>query len=637
MTPPDLTVIWPRAVVTAVLTFQCLSLSAAIEQKPASDAYEEVSLNVDPETAAMGGKLYAENCARCHDGNMPRAPQRYTLEQLAPQTILAAMIDGAMKEVASDLSADGKRAVAEYITRRKIEDVDLTAAGVACEAGVEGFDFDRPPQLSNWGFDLASSHYLPPSVAQLSASVLGQVTLDWAFAYPTATRARSQPTVAGGSLFVGSQSGLVYAFDLESGCTRWQFQAASEVRNAIVAEPWKAGDVAAQPLIFFGDMTGNQYAVRAHSGELVWRKRMDDHSAAQLTAASALVDGVLYVPISSLEEGSAIRPDYPCCTFRGAVVALKPETGEELWRTHFIPPAQPLGKNPAGATRYGPAGVPVWAGLAFDGDLMYVATGDDYTDPATGTSDSVIALNRHTGEVVWVAQAREGDVWNVSCEEIEKVNCPEDSGPDWDYGAGPVVATGSKGTRMVIAGDKGGVVVGLDPLSGEVLWRNKVGRGGIVAGINFGIAVHAGRVFVPVSDVPDGRSYDEPAKPGLYALDVETGEYLWRAPSRDNVCNGRPGCYPGYSAAITVTDEFVLAGSNDGMLRAYDPATGEVLWEFDTTAAFTAVDGASASGGSIGGGQAPLVIGDRIIVNSGYAFAGKMPGNALLVLRVPKD
>lgn len=167
--------------------------------------------------------------------------------------------------------------------------------------------------------------------------------------------------------------------------------------------------------------------------------------------------------------------------------------------------------------------------------------------------------------------------------------------------------------------------------------RNKVGRGGVVSGINFGIAAHNGRVFIPVSDVPDGRSYDTPARPGIYALDVDTGEYLWQAPSKDDTYGGRPGCYPGYSAAITVTDEYVLAGGNDGWLRAFDVATGDILWSFDTTQTFTTVDGGTATGGAIGGGQGPLVIGDRLILDSGYAFAGKMLGNLLLVLRAPQS
>jgi polyvinyl alcohol dehydrogenase (cytochrome) len=445
-------------------------------------------------------------------------------------------------------------------------------------------------------------------------------------------RARSQPALAGGAVFVGSQSGLVYAFDAETGCTRWQFMASAEVRNAMIVAPWDPADEKVDPLVYFGDVSGNQYAVSAITGELIWRKRMDDHGVATLTAASTLVDDVLYVPISSLEEGAAISADYPCCTFRGAVAALNAGTGEELWRRYFIPPAKEQATNGAGKKLYGPSGVPVWAGMSVDGDLLFVATGDDYTGEGSGVSDSVIALNRHNGEIVWVAQARAGDVWNASCEYAGKINCPDDNGPDWDYGAGPVVATGASGRKLLLAGDKGGLVVGLDPLTGKVLWRNKVGRGGVVAGINFGLAAHGGKVFVPVSDVPDGRTYDEPAKPGLYALDIDTGEFIWKAPAEDT-CNGRAGCFPGYSAAITVLDDYVLAGSNDGYLRAFDTENGAILWEYDTTQSVGAVGDRVAQGGSVGGGQAPIVVGDRIILNSGYAFSGKMPGNALLVLK----
>ena len=80
-------------------------------------------------------------------------------------------------------------------------------------------------------------------------------------------------------------------------------------------------------------------------------------------------------------------------------------------------------------------------------------------------------------------------------------------------------------------------------------------------------------------------------------------------------------------------DDYVLAGSNDGYLRAFDTENGAILWEYDTTQSVGAVGDRVAQGGSVGGGQAPIVVGDRIILNSGYAFSGKMPGNALLVLK----
>ena len=97
--------------------------------------------------------------------------------------------------------------------------------------------------------------------------------------------------------------------------------------------------------MFFGDLSGNQYALSALTGALQWRKRMDDHGATTLTSTAELSDGVLYVAVSSLEEGAAIAPGYECCTFRGSIAALEADTGRELWRRHFLPEAKQVGKN----------------------------------------------------------------------------------------------------------------------------------------------------------------------------------------------------------------------------------------------------------------------------------------------------
>ncbi|EED36698.1 pyrrolo-quinoline quinone [Luminiphilus syltensis NOR5-1B] len=598
-----------------------------------SDAYADVTRNVDPDTQAKGAALYTEHCAQCHDRAVPRAPQRFILAQLTPDSILSALNDGIMQGVASGIPESGRVAIAEFLTQRKLDNSDPLAAGVECAADRAAFDRDQPPGLPNWGFDDANSHHIGSELHNVGAADLKLLEPAWAFAFPSATRARSQPVIAGGAVFVGSHKGIVYAFDLETGCTRWQFVAGAEVRTGMTLQTWEAGDDDAQPLLFFGDLTGHQYALDAFSGELVWRKRMDEHPGVTLTASAVLQGDTLYVPLSSLEVGAAIDPEYQCCSFRGAVVAVEASTGEELWRAHWLPPAQPLGANPVGTPRLGPSGAPVWNSPAFWGDYLYVGTGENYSSPATDTSDSVIAVNRHSGEIEWVYQAHTNDAWNASCEEATRYNCPEEDGPDYDFGAAPVIAYTEEGEPVLVAGGKSGLVVGLKPDTGELLWKNKVGRGGVVAGVHFGIATFGGRVFVPISDAPDGKVYDEPARPGMYALDARTGKYLWRTPSPTDICQGRPGCFPGYSGAISVTDDYVLAGSNDGFLRAYDVRDGTVIWRHDTTETVLAVGGREATGGSMGGGSAPLVYGDYLITNSGYAFAGKMPGNALLVFR----
>jgi polyvinyl alcohol dehydrogenase (cytochrome) len=142
-------------------------------------------------------------------------------------------------------------------------------------------------------------------------------------------------------------------------------------------------------------------------------------------------------------------------------------------------------------------------------------------------------------------------------------------------------------------------------------------------------------LFVPVNDVPDGGVHDEPAKPGLYALDMRNGRVLWRAPIDAEACKDRgTQCAPGIAAPVTATGDLVLTGAGDGEIRAYSARSGEQLWQYDTAQTVATVGGGSAHGGSIGGGAGPLVMGGMLIVESGYGFAGRMPGNVMLVFEL---
>ena len=151
--------------------------------------------------------------------------------------------------------------------------------------------------------------------------------------------------------------------------------------------------------------------------------------------------------------------------------------------------------------------------------------------------------------------------------------------------------------------------------------------------MHFGIAVHGDRVFVPISDAPDTRRHEERPNPGLFALDLRSGQLLWQAPLIDE-CQGREYCGVGIGAAITATDDLVFAGALDGYLRIHDAQTGQLLRKIDTTSPVSTVSGATAHGGSMDGGTAPLPHNGKLYVNSGYNFAGHMPGNVLLVYEV---
>ena len=90
------------------------------------------------------------------------------------------------------------------------------------------------------------------------------------------------------------------------------------------------------------------------------------------------------------------------------------------------------------------------------------------------------------------------------------------------------------------------------------------------------------------------------------------------------------GVTPGISAPATATSAAVFAGAMDGVLRAYDPNSGQIIWQFDTARKFQALGGNTALGGTIGGGSGPVIRDGMIYQTSGYGMYFHMPGNALL-------
>lgn len=583
---------------------------------------------------APGAPLYAAHCASCHDQGVARAPNPRMLQFLSPGSIYRTLSSGVMQPQAAGLSDQQKRQVAEYLTNVKLTDEAISPRLPMCGPERQGFVADQPPEFPNWGLGYGNRREVSTGHAGFGATEASRLELKWAFAYPNAQRARSHPLLAAGAIFMGSQDGTVYALDRETGCVKWTFVASTEVRTGIVMSvPDKPTDVA---LLHFGDLLGNVYAIEAFTGKLRWRVHPDDHPGSTITGTPTLYQGRLHVPVSSLEVVSALNDRYPCCTFRGSVVTLDASTGEKIWQTFTIAePARRQGSNKAGADWMGPSGAPIWNSPAIDESrgVLYVGSGENYSSPATTTSDAIFAMDVATGAIRWTYQATPHDAWNSACAPANGANCPRENGPDFDFGAAMVLARHSSGRDLVIGPQKSGVVHAVDAESGQLVWKTRLGRGGLHGGVHFGLAVSGDRVFVPISDADDGRLHTEPPSPGLYALDLATGAVVWRQPMADE-CAGREFCAPGIGAAITATPELVFAGALDGYLRIHDARTGEILKKIDTTQPVITVDGTQAHGGSMDGATAPLPSRGELFVNSGYNFAGHMPGNVLLVFAV---
>jgi polyvinyl alcohol dehydrogenase (cytochrome) len=594
--------------------------------------------------AQDGAALYKKHCALCHEAGIERVPARETLKAMSPERVLAAMESGAMISMASLLSAAERRAVAEFVSGKSLgKALEITPSPQAmCGSTQEKFtDPLTSPMWNGWGVNLANTRYQGDSMARITAAEVPHLKLKWAFGFSDDVSASAQPTIVGGRVFVGSQGGKVYSLSAATGCIHWWYEAQTLVRTAVSIghiESESGGSYAA----FFGDNSGVVYAVGAATGKLLWKVKVDSHPAARITGSPIYDRGRLYVPVSSGEEAAASAPDYQCCRFRGSVVALDGATGKQIWRTYTISEeAHPTKKNKNGTQLWGPSGAGIWSSPTIDvkRNVLYVTTGDNYSHPSTATSDAFLAMDLDSGKLLWSRQITASDVWNTACRMADKSNCPETSGPDFDFGASPILVTLSNGRQALVAGQKSGIVYAVDPdASGEVLWQVRIGKGGTLGGIEWGSAADQSNVYVGLSDitrilVPGSISTDTDPKQGggMFALSLEKGERVWyTAPPG---CGERKRCSPAQSAAISAIPGAAFSGSVDGHLRAYSTKDGSILWDFDTVGSYKTVNGVEARGGSMDGGG-PAIAGGMVFVNSGYVIWGGMPGNVLLAFSV---
>jgi polyvinyl alcohol dehydrogenase (cytochrome) len=573
-----------------------------------------------------GAAVYQKHCAQCHDKGVGRAPQLLAMSQLTPESVLAALTTGKMAEQGKALTPPEARSVASFVTGGKT--FGSVEAAKQRECGGPAAAFEKPfsgPYWNGWGVDSSNRRMQPAAMAGLGAGQVPQLKLKWAFGFAGAGKASAQPTVVGGRIFAGSDSGKVYSLDAGSGCIYWTFKADAPVRSAI-----SIGPVGAQWVAYFGDQRAQAYAVDAATGQLLWKTRVEDHPAAMITGAPALWEGRLYVPTSSYEEVTGGSPKYECCKFRGAVTALDAATGKQIWKSYTIAEApHPVRKNKQGTQLWGPSGAGVWSSPTIDPKrhAVYVTTGDAYSDPAAGTSDSFLAFEMDTGKLLWSRQLTAGDAFNLGCPTGD--NCPESKGPDFDFGCSPNLVDLPNGKRALVAGQKSGMVHALDPdQQGELLWSVRVGKGGALGGVQWGNATDGQNVYAAVSDHYATQNLKEAG--GMFALKLATGERVWSTPPPG--CS-KPNCSPAQSAAVTVIPGVVFSGSLDGHLRAYATADGRIVWDVDTAVDYQTVNGVKAKGGSLDG-PGPVVVGGTLYVNSGYGMFGEMPGNVLLAFSV---
>ena len=614
----------------ASLSCFLLAISPAIlAQQPAAD-----------DASHPGRQLYIEACASCH-GNpeVPRAHSFDTLRMMNSQTLTLALTEGIMSAQGAMLSPVAREQVIAYLARP--DGTDAWIASMLCTAEQRQVDLQQTVSFAGFGVDQNNSRHLTAAAAGLNTAAMSELELAWSIGFPDTTNLRAAPVVVGDTLFtIAGDTGHILALDIHSGCAKWDYASANPIRASLsYGELGTSGLMA----LVFGDTRGNVQAINAETGNEIWiRDGRASNNGGRVSGSVILHEDRIIVPISDSGVGAAANPAFECCIGHGAVTVLSAVTGDKLWEYHTMPAATYTGEvNSIGTRLRGPSGAPVWATPTVDAKrgLVYIATGENTSHPATDTSDAIIALDLDTGAVKWLFQALPNDVWNMACGRRSGPNCPDQQESvlkDYDFG-GPAILVERADGDVLLAGQKSGDLWALNPDDGSVLWNQRIGDGSALGGNHWGITTDGERAFLPINDPGVARPGFTP-RPGMYSFFVGSGESSWDYPLRADCSDGRDArvlqCDSrfGFSATPLLIDGALVSGGLDGRLFVFDSDTGEVLFQFDTAQEFETVNGVPAKGGAIDA-HAIAAGSGMIFVGSGYGSFGQTPGNVLLAFK----
>jgi polyvinyl alcohol dehydrogenase (cytochrome) len=450
-----------------------------------------------------------------------------------------------------------------------------------------------------------------PAEHRIGPANVNTLTPKWVFT--AGGNISATPTVAGNAVYFPDWAGNLYAVDRQTGALLWSRKivdydgvagAISRVSPAVYDKELILGDIESVTTPHNG---ANVMAVDRATGALLWITKVDSQPAAQITGSPVVYGNVVYQGVSSSEETLAINPGYPCCTFRGSVVALDARSGQLLWKTYDLPDN---GGQPGGYS-----GGAIWQIPAIDPvrGSLYIGTGNAYTAPESVLQclaetpqsscfapdvyfDTALSLDLKTGAIKWSRKVQAVDIWTVGCILTPEINCENPSSPDFDFGG-----SGPNLLRNIVGfGQKSGIYWALNPTNGDVLWKTQVGPGGTLGGIEWGTATDGSRIYAAIGSagpsytlVPSGTTITWGS---WSALDVKTGKILWQ------VADPTPGTID--TGAVSVANGVLYAGSYSGKMYALDASTGKILWNF-------------ISGGSVIDG--PSIVDDFVYWGSGYS------------------
>jgi alcohol dehydrogenase (cytochrome c) len=494
-------------------------------------------------------------------------------------------------------------------------------------------------------------------LARINRTNVAKLAPAWIFQTGVPGQMANSPIVADGRLYVTSAYNHVWALDARTGDPLWHYQYDLPADVRLCCGPANRGVAIHGKHVFMATLDAHLVALDRDSGKVVWETEIDDYAKGFSATGAPLVVGDLVITgVAGGEYGA-----------RGYVDAYALATGERRWRRYVVPVAGEPGNDTWGGDSWKTGGGPTWATGSYDPklNLLLWPTGNPAPDwdgdarPGDNLyTNSVLALNPQSGELVWYFQFTPHDVW------------------DYDATNGLVVADlelGGEPRRVVLQPNRNGYLYMLDATSGQFLrgtqyvdrlnWSKGLtaaGRPivdkdylplpggnprfvcpGVAGGHNgsFTYAFDGRTMFVPVIEscvkpetVPmeytEGEPYwgggpgategEDGSSYGIFvALDAASGRILWR----------HEDAHPFFGGALATGGDLVFSGNQNGYALAFDAQSGEVLWKFQTGSSIRSqpvtweADGRQyVAIGSGSGGVVPSFMGTPEVITTGSAL-----------------
>ncbi|MAP94075.1 MAG: PQQ-dependent dehydrogenase, methanol/ethanol family [Ponticaulis sp.] len=451
------------------------------------------------------------------------------------------------------------------------------------------------------GRDSKEQRFSP--LSEISTETVGTLGLAWEYSDfivrgRTHRGMEASPIVVDGVMYLTGPWSVVYAVDAQSGEELWMYD--PEVEGAwarkTCCDVVNRGVAIDGSHLLVGTIDGYLDAVDVETGERIWRTDtlIDRERAYSITGAPRLAGDLVLIGNGGAELG-----------VRGYVSAYHIDSGDLAWRFYTVPgddddesAAIAAARESWGAdTRweFGGGGT-VWDSMTYDADLgvIYVGVGNGSPwpkwarDPALGDNlylSSILALRAETGELLWHYQTTPGDSWDYTATQNIILADLEINGE-----VRKVLMQAPKNGFFYVIDRVSGALLSAQPYT-HVSWADGVdletGRPRIREGALYGetprvvwpgtpgghnwppmaFSPETGLVYIPVLEMPQKFSV------------APKGEFLADTMNVSAIVNAPP--FSSDDPAVLASDPRPVMRS---VLKAFDPQTGEIVWQSDDMA-----------------------------------------------------